>query len=666
MAKYTAGAYAGVRPITEDFGEIAQQTADRNLRIQMQIGAMELQQRKEREREIKAERDNFLNDLREAEELGRKALGYQPANFSEEMRNTLISNAYNKVSALKRELRTASPERRIQINSELATLAKNTTDFNTDMKAFQDLLGKIPEMMDKEGGWSSLTAMPIIKDLNRAIIGAGEGVKSNGDGTYSVGPYVKFSIGKGGEGIFDLDIYGQKIAGTLPAMGTKVMGMLMKNPYVDTEKSFWQTAGKGIQVPRSQEERVLSNGAVGMLDVPDLESFKDAVGKDFDNRYKRYDTIPFSDWPDSVLKSVVMEAELDDDIDRSGQEYVLDAIRREYIDRAVANAGDKTQIKMAPSQFSAYRYAADQQKDYALVLDAARSIQNFMTGSSNDDQFVGKHVTLSVDEDVKPGTTVIKGASKEGDILTIDVAGIVDSSGGETVFSDPTPHKYDLSKPADVEKLVPVLLPAYNEGKPAAQKVDPAALTAMLNFNVAPVDKSVKKRVDPNSEIGKGIATTTDYINKIRSYEDPQKNPQKTEEQIKTEKDIEEKTGVSLSKAENGKNLAPNEAKALISGLNEELKKGGYDIEISGGRGSFYDNDMTISVKDKDGKTFKKFSNPDSSTAIEELLEFASVYFGTVDPGIKNEQFIRSAPGTGSSSYAGKFSPRAENKFLGK
>lgn len=586
--QYTAGAYAGVKPIQEDFGDDALKAYE----ITLKNNAQKIALRRQRTEEAKAAQDRLNTYFKDMDEYAAKALNIQPMDFDRGLTDHMVESHRKQIVDAMRIIQdpTKTDAEKIMARSRVRTLSDNALNYVNDRKNMMDLL-KDMNNVDTEDGWDSVLSVPVCDAVNRALLSAGEkGTKRNEDGSISAGDYMVQKMGDRGTIITlkTADVLGEDISGTYSEIAAKLKGKMFKT--VDLQKELWDYAGKGLQARVREFYRNTPGGLIEVIKQNKWDEIDRMIGEDFDARFPDADS--FDKLPVQLRKAIASGG--------SAGYNSREDVKRAYILAGRNKVKDETnlQLRNDPAFVDEYkRYRMSKGQDSATAPEEVlRQIQSFAQGDDNAiNYFVGRKTNLNA-PGAKAGDAKIESVEVKDGKIKLTVGGDYEKGFGSNQSKT---YTFDTNNPEDQDVLVNALVDSYNQDKTTKQKVEVSQLRGLYDSSVPMVNRGEKKLT-----------------------------PKIERDLQKMEKEFEGKN-----------NLRSRDIEPIISDLEESLNNAGYDVDIDGSYVGGWGN-MEISIK-KDGEEIRKIKRASGSELAKDLREAVSDILGRNEVS-KNDSWILS------------------------
>lgn len=567
--QYTAGAYMGVNPIAEDFGDDALKSYE----IVMQQNAIKIAERKQKTAEAKAAQERLNTYFKDMDKYSAEALSIQPMDFDKGLVDHMVLENRNRIIEALRIIQDpmTSDADKIMARSRVQMLSKGAQDYINDRKNMVELI-KSMSNVNTEDGWDSVLSLPAMDGLLRALHSAGtKGTKKNEDGSISAGDFITQRMGNGGVIITlkTADILGEDITGTYSEIAAKLASKMHKT--VDLQKNLWDYAGKGVQSRAKEFYRNTSGGLIEIIKQNDWTEIDRMIGDDFDARFPDAKSLDKLSLP---LRKAITE----------GVGYnSRDDVRRAYILAGRNKVKDETNVQLQndPSYLNEYKkWQMTQKQSPTVPEEFLRQVQSLATGDPEAiNLFVGRPIGLNV-AGAKSGDAKLEDVKLNGNTLTLTVAGGFTPKDGK-ISSATQEYQFDLRNPEGQKVLINALAPGYNDGKNANQKVDVSILGNYYN---------------PDVPIVSGEGGVLD-------------------------KKTEEKLGAIEEELAGKKNLSTSSLKPILNDMKSELEKLGYDLDING---SWFGKwgDMEIAIRDDEGNQVLDITEKSGDKVAQRLRDF--------------------------------------------
>lgn len=483
---YTASAYMGVKPIEEDFGDIAYKGAQ----IQLAQHAARIEQNKLKLAEAKMAQDRVDENLKGMDEWSAKALDIHSTNFDKEITGQMISDVKGQLADIYRELGNPNtPSARvIQLRTQARVLADNAANFVKDQKLLQ---GFIEEMgkVDVSDGWDSVLSGSNILNINKAIISAGDkGVTNNGDGTHNIGDFLKYKLDDtGAPVIMSLNEDGEWVTGTVSETVNKWRASM--TPYVDLNKNLWDHAGEGIE-PRVREfyKDSASGEFIEINKENNWAKIEQAIRDDFQTRFPNADSL--KDLPKAVRKAI--------ESGRSAGWNTYQDIENEYVKKGLNKVRDISSVRLIRKPEDGSSKGKGKEDGVGKnIYDFLEKVQSAAAGNKSASiAFEGKKTRLNI-LGAKGGDAEIEKIFRDGDDVVLKVASGYDGKDGPVS----TEFRFDVNDKDAVKSLVSELTYSYNSSIPSTKdQINPADISEYIDFK-EPVLKNENISRDLSEEL---------------------------------------------------------------------------------------------------------------------------------------------------------------------
>lgn len=575
--EYTGGAYMGVNPIGEDFGDIALQ----GMELDMQQNAMKIAARKQRASEAKAAQDRVVNNFKDFDELAAKALNIHARNFDQEVVGQMVSDVKGQIAEYARRLQDPITDQAeiASIKTRMRTLADNATNFVTGQQRFQEFIDSLKKV-DGADGWDSILSGSPILEVNKAILSAAEkGMTANGDGTYSVGEYMRYRLDEEGTPVLmTRNKSGEWVTGTIDETVNRWRMEMV--PYVDLHKGLWDYAGKDVESRAREYYRNAPGGLIEVIRQNNWGEIDRMIGEDFDVRFPDADS--FDKLPKEVRKAIASG---------DGAKWnSRDDVRNEYIRTGRNRIKDETGIQLRDNKdyLSTWQqWKMNQEEGGGVTGDFLEQAQGASAGMKEfKENFVGKRMDLNV-PGMKGGDVKLEDMWRQGNKVMLEVRG------GYQGQQQPERevYEFDVTKPESVRTLLNKLAVSYNEGKGEKQKVSAATLRDF-------------------------------YEESIPMF--------KVSDDEKAENEATERMLSGIDQALAGKKkLSTGALEPVLRDVSQKLKEAGYDVDINGSWFGLI-GDMNVDIYDQNGDGVVSIDEVSGDELARELRK--AVYERVINP----------------------------------
>lgn len=610
--QYTAGAYMGVKPVTEDFGDDALKSYE----IVMQQNAMKIAERKQKAAEAKAAQERLNSCLKDMDQLVAQALSIQPMSFDQDMLNDAIPAYRNEVIEALRIASdpASSPADVIMAKTKVRMMSQRAIDYVKDRESVISFI-KSFENVDTEDGWDGVLSAPAMDGILRAIHSAGDkGAKKNEDGSLSVGDYMTQKMGPNGMMITlkTADLLGEDITGTYSEIAAKLASKMHKT--VNEQKDLWDYAGKDVQSRAREFYRNAPGGLIEIIKQDNWAEIDRMIGDDFDARFP--DAKSTKDYS-PILRKLIAQ----------GSYKGRDEIRQAYIlaGRNRVKSENNLQLKNDPAYLNEYKRWQMSQKSnddlYNAFLDRSQAV---LSGDTDAISSFGSDKLISL-----PGGRVaaVSIAGRKGDDFIFKAIESVVGKDGKTSARNAEDIVYDMRTESGRKAAMGILTQMYNsshEGKEGS----------LLETEV---DKRVDYTQSPYSKIeGEGLVL---------------------------DKNTEKKLGAIEEKLKGKEQLKTDELNSILSDLKKELKNVGYNLNIDGSWFGKWGN-MEITIEDEDGNSVLEIAEKSGDEVAQKLRDFIRDLMGHSSAPV-NPAWLRRGANPGQSpvnvSYAKSGTQRGGN-----
>lgn len=590
--QYTGEAYMGVKPVEADFGQVGMNA----LNIDMALRAAGLEQEKLYAKQAKEAQQKLETDLKDFDKLATEALNLQPQAFDQQGVAILMEHTQQEIADMRRELANPliTPTRKSEIMVKIGDMKNKAASYTNQMKSFQTFLEGLSKT--GKGGIDDVMNVGLIGALNEAILLAGkEGVKSKGNGIYSLGGMIDMYYANGMLNFTMYDKNGEALATGSPAeLQAKLSGKL--KPFVDLDGLMDNSIKQiGDSVVRSFQRT--PDGNILNIDSTNLNNIKQRAGDYWEATFRNnYETNPY------MQKGATI-----------GLWDTPEQAKAYFVDR-VAMAADqnvKQSLQKDPNYVSYSESRKMENVDVALDY-----IQRALNGEKDAIQrFVGTKSISYVNKDGENVKAQLEGISSAGDVTTLHFVSEGKKRQGQasSKFDQGFDISFKMDDPESVKQATLYLKDYWNGGAQSGEKLLDSDILNGFNFNVSP--RVIGKRVNESGDI-ENDPVISPYIEKIRSISN----------------DIIE-----------GKNKGTSTKESIRETLQEMINSGALQGNVRTDD-LFFWRGQDLVLEDREGnEVFAiRYNDPEkfAGKIINELGKITSMATSTGGPRVNNPQFL--------------------------
>lgn len=402
----------GVEPVKTDFGAIGMNAFN----IDAAMKAQDLETAKYYTKVAADKRKQLDADLKEFDKLATGALDLSPQAFDSQSLSILVAHTQNEIADMRREL--ADPNittiRKSELMTKVGDMKNKAASYTNQMKSFQEFLGTLSKV--GKGGYDDIMNVPLIADINSAIMGAGrEGVKDVGNGVYSMGKGIDFAY-RNGMLVFSIkDRNGNSIAEGSPSELQAKLGSKLK-PYVDLN-GMMDSVGKLVGNSIVKGFTRNPDGTITNTETTNRRGIANRAARLFDERYANsFDTDPY------MQKGVY-----------AGRWSTPEEARQAFVDAVLASSDSviKQSLQSDPA-YGGSGSRANNNPDPGLT-----AIQGALNGQEEYIQkFVGAKLPMYVNDNGVNRQAQLAGVRSGEDAVTLDFLGMTGKKNDKT-YSEP-------------------------------------------------------------------------------------------------------------------------------------------------------------------------------------------------------------------------------------
>lgn len=582
----------GVKPVEADFGQVGMNA----LNIDMALRAAGLEQEKLYAKQAKEAQQKLETDLKDFDKLATEALNLQPQAFDQQGVAILMEHTQQEIADMRRELANPliTPTRKSEIMVKIGDMKNKAASYTNQMKSFQTFLEGLSKT--GKGGIDDVMNVGLIGALNEAILLAGkEGVKSKGNGIYSLGGMIDMYYANGMLNFTMYDKNGEALATGSPAeLQAKLSGKL--KPFVDLDGLMDNSIKQiGDSVVRSFQRT--PDGNILNIDSTNLNNIKQRAGDYWEATFRNnYETNPY------MQKGATI-----------GLWDTPEQAKAYFVDR-VAMAADqnvKQSLQKDPNYVSYSESRKMENVDVALDY-----IQRALNGEKDAIQrFVGTKSISYVNKDGENVKAQLEGISSAGDVTTLHFVSEGKKRQGQasSKFDQGFDISFKMDDPESVKQATLYLKDYWNGGAQSGEKLLDSDILNGFNFNVSP--RVIGKRVNESGDI-ENDPVISPYIEKIRSISN----------------DIIE-----------GKNKGTSTKESIRETLQEMINSGALQGNVRTDD-LFFWRGQDLVLEDREGnEVFAiRYNDPEkfAGKIINELGKITSMATSTGGPRVNNPQFL--------------------------
>jgi hypothetical protein len=590
--QYTGEAYMGVNPVEADFGQVGMNA----LNIDMALRAAGLEQEKLYAKQAKEAQQKLETDLKDFDKLATEALNLQPQAFDQQGVAILMEHTQQEIADMRRELANPliTPTRKSEIMVKIGDMKNKAASYTNQMKSFQTFLEGLSKT--GKGGIDDVMNVGLIGALNEAILLAGkEGVKSKGNGIYSLGGMIDMYYANGMLNFTMYDKNGEALATGSPAeLQAKLSGRL--KPFVDLDGLMDNSIKQiGDSVVRSFQRT--PDGNILNIESTNLNNIKQRAGDYWEATFRNnYETNPY------MQKGATI-----------GLWDTPEQAKAYFVDR-VAMAADqnvKQSLQKDPNYVSYSESRKMENVDVALDY-----IQRALNGEKDAIQrFVGTKSISYVNKDGENVKAQLEGISSAGDVTTLHFVSEGKKRQGQasSKFDQGFDISFKMDDPESVKQATLYLKDYWNGGAQSGEKLLDSDILNGFNFNVSP--RVIGKRVNESGDI-ENDPVISPYIERIRSISN----------------DIIE-----------GKNKGTSTKESIRETLQEMINSGALQGNVRTDD-LFFWRGQDLVLEDREGnEVFAiRYNDPEkfAGKIINELGKITSMATSTGGPRVNNPQFL--------------------------
>ena len=354
--------------------------------------------------------------MKEFDKLATGALDLSPQAFDSQSLSILVAHTQNEIADMRREL--ADPNittiRKSELMTKVGDMKNKAASYTNQMKSFQEFLGTLSKV--GKGGYDDIMNVPLIADINSAIMGAGrEGVKDVGNGVYSMGKGIDFAY-RNGMLVFSIkDRNGNSIAEGSPSELQAKLGSKLK-PYVDLN-GMMDSVGKLVGNSIVKGFTRNPDGTITNTETTNRRDIANRAARLFDERYANsFDTDPY------MQKGVY-----------AGRWSTPEEARQAFVDAVLASSDSviKQSLQSDPA-YGGSGSRANNNPDPGLT-----AIQGALNGQEEYIQkFVGAKLPMYVNDNGVNRQAQLAGVRSGEDAVTLDFLGMTGKKNDKT-YSEP-------------------------------------------------------------------------------------------------------------------------------------------------------------------------------------------------------------------------------------
>lgn len=582
----------GVNPVEADFGQVGMNA----LNIDMALRAAGLEQEKLYAKQAKEAQQKLETDLKDFDKLATEALNLQPQAFDQQGVAILMEHTQQEIADMRRELANPliTPTRKSEIMVKIGDMKNKAASYTNQMKSFQTFLEGLSKT--GKGGIDDVMNVGLIGALNEAILLAGkEGVKSKGNGIYSLGGMIDMYYANGMLNFTMYDKNGEALATGSPAeLQAKLSGRL--KPFVDLDGLMDNSIKQiGDSVVRSFQRT--PDGNILNIESTNLNNIKQRAGDYWEATFRNnYETNPY------MQKGATI-----------GLWDTPEQAKAYFVDR-VAMAADqnvKQSLQKDPNYVSYSESRKMENVDVALDY-----IQRALNGEKDAIQrFVGTKSISYVNKDGENVKAQLEGISSAGDVTTLHFVSEGKKRQGQasSKFDQGFDISFKMDDPESVKQATLYLKDYWNGGAQSGEKLLDSDILNGFNFNVPP--RVIGKRVNESGDI-ENDPVISPYIERIRSISN----------------DIIE-----------GKNKGTSTKESIRETLQEMINSGALQGNVRTDD-LFFWRGQDLVLEDREGnEVFAiRYNDPEkfAGKIINELGKITSMATSTGGPRVNNPQFL--------------------------
>ena len=582
----------GVNPVEADFGQVGMNA----LNIDMALRAAGLEQEKLYAKQAKEAQQKLETGLKDFDKLATEALNLQPQAFDQQGVAILMEHTQQEIADMRRELANPliTPTRKSEIMVKIGDMKNKAASYTNQMKSFQTFLEGLSKT--GKGGIDDVMNVGLIGALNEAILLAGkEGVKSKGNGIYSLGGMIDMYCANGMLNFTMYDKNGEALATGSPAeLQAKLSGRL--KPFVDLDGLMDNSIKQiGDSVVRSFQRT--PDGNILNIESTNLNNIKQRAGDYWEATFRNnYETNPY------MQKGATI-----------GLWDTPEQAKAYFVDR-VAMAADqnvKQSLQKDPNYVSYSESRKMENVDVALDY-----IQRALNGEKDAIQrFVGTKSISYVNKDGENVKAQLEGISSAGDVTTLHFVSEGKKRQGQasSKFDQGFDISFKMDDPESVKQATLYLKDYWNGGAQSGEKLLDSDILNGFNFNVSP--RVIGKRVNESGDI-ENDPVISPYIERIRSISN----------------DIIE-----------GKNKGTSTKESIRETLQEMINSGALQGNVRTDD-LFFWRGQDLVLEDREGnEVFAiRYNDPEkfAGKIINELGKITSMATSTGGPRVNNPQFL--------------------------
>lgn len=582
----------GVKPVEADFGQVGMNA----LNIDMALRAIGLEQEKLYAKQAKEAQQKLETTLKDFDKLATGALNLQPQAFDQQGVAILMEHTQQEIADMRRELANPliTPTRKSEIMVKIGDMKNKAASYTNQMKSFQTFLEGLSKT--GKGGIDDVMNVGLIGALNEAVLLAGkEGVKSKGNGIYSLGGMIDMYYANGMLNFTMYDKNGEALATGSPAeLQAKLSGKL--KPFVDLDGLMDNSIKQiGDSVVRSFQRT--PDGNILNIESTNLNNIKQRAGDYWESTFRNnYETNPY------MQKGATI-----------GLWNTPEQAKAYFVDR-VAMAADqnvKQSLQRDPNYVSYSESRKMENVDVALDY-----IQRALNGEKDAIQrFVGTKSISYVNKDGENVKAQLEGISSAGDVTTLHFVSEGKKRQGQasSKFDQGFDISFKMDDPESVKQATLYLKDYWNGGAQSGEKLLDSDILNGFNFNVSP--RVIGKRVNESGDI-ENDPVISPYIERIRSISN----------------DIIE-----------GKNKGTSTKESIRETLQEMINSGALQGNVRTDD-LFFWRGQDLVLEDREGnEVFAiRYNDPEkfAGKIINELGKITSMATSTGGPRVNNPQFL--------------------------
>jgi hypothetical protein len=515
--QYTGEAYMGVKPVEADFGQVGMNA----LNIDMALRAFGLEQEKMYAKQAREAQQKLEANLKDFDKLATGALNLQPQAFDQQGVAILMEHTQQEIADMRRELANPliTPTRKSEIMVKIGDMKNKAASYTNQMKSFQTFLEGLSKT--GKGGIDDVMNVGLIGALNEAILLAGkEGVKSKGNGIYSLGGMIDMYYANGMLNFTMYDKNGEALATGSPAeLQAKLSGRL--KPFVDLDGLMDNSIKQiGDSVVRSFQRT--PDGNILNIESTNLNNIKQRAGDYWEATFRNnYETNPY------MQKGATI-----------GLWDTPEQAKAYFVDR-VAMAADQN-VKQSLQKDPSYQGYGGGSRDNRFIEPVMDAIPNAFNGHKEAIQmFVGNKSSAYIDDNGVNRKAQLNDITAKGDITTFHFLGEGKKKQGRPVnFDQPFTINFDANDPSSVKRAYDILANYYNSGAQTKEKILDIDLRDWYNYNVSPRVEPVAGRDENKNPVYNRMRPVVSKLQDLASTTLSSPESYKPEDFVKNVEDI--------------------------------------------------------------------------------------------------------------------------------